>query len=414
MTKFLRHILVFAAVCLPVLAFCSETADASEPLNFIQGIRDILSSTSVTNFFTATGWKSGVMVAIGFLMLYLGAAKDVEPLLMLPIGFGTIFVNASVPGMPDSEFITLIFDALIATELLPILVFMGIGAMSDFSPLIANPRLFVLGAAAQFGVFGTLFAVVALSDAMGFGLGLKEVASIAIIGAADGPTSIFISARYAPKLMGAIAVAAYSYMALVPLIQPPVMRLLTTKKERCIHMPLAREVTQKERVLFPVAIAALCALLLPMAMPLIGSLALGNFIRECGVAERLSKALQNEIMNTATLLLGLGVAVKLEGSVFLTPLTLGIFALGLLAFVFGTAGGIVIAKLMNRLSPHSPLNPLLGSAGVSAFPMAARVSHKMGQEADPGNYLIFHAMGANLAGQIGSVIAAGVILALLK
>ncbi len=408
---FMFPLLLLAFAVVPLMAATSEPGS----LNFLTGFRDLLTSTPLADLLHGIGWKQGIMLAIGFLMLYLGVAKDVEPLLMLPIGFGTIFVNVTGGGLAEMQpsFVSIIFNTLVNTEILPILVFMGIGAMSDFSPLIANPRLFVLGAAAQFGVFGTLFAVVGLSQWMGYNLDIKQAASIAIIGAADGPTSIFMAGKYARDLMGAIAVAAYSYMALVPLIQPPVMRLLTTKRERCIHMPLAREVTQLERILFPVAITALCALLLPLAMPLIGSLAFGNFIRECGVAERLSKALQNEVMNVATILLGLGVAFKLEASVFLTPLTLGIFALGLVAFIFGTAGGVIVAKIMNKLSPHSPLNPLIGSAGVSAFPMAARVSHRVGQEADPGNYLIFHAMGANLAGQIGSVIAAGVIFALL-
>ena len=407
----MKHFAFLTAIfAFPLLTFAA--ADA-RTLGFTQGIRDLLDSTPLSELVAPGGWKIAVMIAIGFLMLWLGAAKNIEPLLMLPIGFGTIFVNTVDAGMAEGGFIGLIFNTLVATDFLPILIFMGIGAMSDFSPVIASPRLFILGAAAQVGVFGTLFVVTGISEWAGFGLDIREAASIAIIGAADGPVSIIISRQFAPQLMGAVAVAAYSYMALVPVVQPPVMRLLTTKRERLVRMTLPREVARRERVLFPVAVAALCALVLPLAMPLIGSLALGNFIRECGVAERLSKALQNEISNIAIILLGLGVSLKLEAAVFLTPLTLAIFGIGLVAFVIGTAGGVLAAKVMNVLSPNAPVNPLIGSAGLSAFPMAARVSHRLGQEADPENYLIFQGMGANLAGQIGSVAAAGAILALL-
>jgi len=404
--------LVFVLL-LPVFAALPLMAADAGSLSFAQGLRDLLMSTPLDEIWADGHWKSVVMIAVGFLMLYLAVAKNIEPLLMLPMGFGAIFVNTmSGMGEPDG-FVGILFNTLIHTELLPIFVFMAIGAMSDFAPLIANPRFFFIGAAAQFGVFGTLFVVVGVAAWAGFGLNIREVASIAIIGAADGPTAIVMSAKYAPRLMGAIAVAAYSYMALVPIIQPPVMRLLTTERERRIHMPPPRGVTRRELILFPVAVTAICALLLPLAMPLIGSLMFGNFVRECGVAERLSKALQNEVGNVATILLGLGVALKLEASDFLTPLTLAIFGLGLVAFVLGTVGGILAAKVMNLLTPNSPINPLIGSAGVSAFPMAARVSHTLGQEADPNNYLIFHAIATNLAGQIGAVVAAGALFALL-
>ena len=393
--------------------FGAQTS-AVEIGGFSEGISHILGSTGIADYFAAGGLKPLLMVGIGFGMLYLGVAKGVEPLLMIPIGFGAIFANS--PGaemVSDHGFLYLVFKAGLETEVLPILVFMGIGAMCDFAPLIANPRLAMLGAAAQLGVFGTLIGVVLASDLLGFDFNIKQACAVAIIGAADGPTSIYLSTRYAPELMGSIAVAAYSYMAMVPLIQPPVMLALTSKAERLIHMPINREVSQKEKMLFPLIVLVVCVLLLPMALPLMGSFCFGNFIRECGVTERLSKALQNEIMNTATILLGLGVGMKMESSVFLTPVTLAILGLGLLAFVVGTAGGVIFAKIMNRLSPHHPVNPLIGSAGVSAFPMAARVSHKMGQADDPTNFLIFQAMGANLAGQIGSIVAAGVILALL-
>ncbi|MCL1909563.1 MAG: sodium ion-translocating decarboxylase subunit beta [Kiritimatiellaeota bacterium] len=356
------------------------------------------------------------MVVVGFLLLWLGVAKGVEPLLMIPIGFGAILANAPGAGMDDANgFLSLVFQYGIHTEILPIIIFMGIGAMSDFGPLIANPRVALLGAAAQLGVFGTLIGVVALNNTFGWGFDIREACAVSIIGAADGPTSIFLSEKYAPKYIGAITVAAYSYMAMVPLIQPPVMRLLTTRAERRIRMPVidSAKVGKKEKLLFPLLILAICVLFLPTALPLLGSFCFGNFVSECGCAERLASCLKNEMMNIATILLGLGIGTRLDAAKFLTPITLGILFLGLAAFIIGTAGGVLFAKLMNKLSPKNPINPLIGSAGVSAFPMAARVSQTEGQRADPDNYLIFQAMGANLAGQIGSVVAAGVILALL-
>ena len=413
-----------SAGILPAQTDSAQTGSAGfQPVSnsaptFTQGLNEIAKSTGVAKFASVSekGWRSFVMVAIGFLLLWLGVSKGIEPLLMIPIGFGAILSNTPSAGMVEaSGFLGRIFEVGIHTEVLPILIFMGIGAMSDFGPLIANPRVAFLGAAAQLGVFGTLIGVVALSNAFGWGFDIKEACAVSIIGAADGPTSIFLSEKYAPKYMGAITVAAYSYMAMVPLIQPPVMRLLTTRAERRIRMaPVdASKVGKKEKLMFPLLILAICVLFLPPALPLLGSFCFGNFIAECGVAERLASCLKNEMMNIATILLGLGIGTQLEATKFLAPITLGILFLGLAAFVIGTAGGVLFAKLMNKLSPHNPVNPLIGSAGVSAFPMAARVSQSEGQRADPENFLIFQAMGANLAGQIGSVVAAGVILALL-
>ncbi|MGI6495810.1 MAG: sodium ion-translocating decarboxylase subunit beta [Kiritimatiellia bacterium] len=360
-------------------------------------------------------WRAAVMLVVGLVLLYLGVAKDFEPLLLVPIGFGCLLVNAPFAGMgSDHGLLGLIYNAGIENDLLPLLIFMGIGAMSDFSPLLGNPRVVLLGAAAQFGVFGTLLGVILLNHLPGFDFTLKEASAIAIIGAADGPTSIVVGRRFAPDMMGSIAVAAYSYMALVPLIQPPIMRLLTTRQERLIRMKQERPVSRLELILFPLLILLVCIVFLPAAVPLMGSLALGNFIRECGAVDRLSNAMQNEIMNIATILLGLGVGMQLEASKFLQPATLGIILIGLLAFSLGTAGGVIFAKIMNFFSPRNPINPLIGSAGVSAFPMAARVSTRVALEYDPQNVLLMHAMGANVAGQIGSIVAGGVILALFS
>ena len=291
-------------------------------------------------------------------------------------------------------------------------MFIGIGALSDFGPLLANPRMAILGAAAQFGVFGTLIGVMLLNLVPGFDYSLLEACAIAIIGGADGPTSIYVSSKFAPHLMGSIAVAAYSYMALVPLIQPPIMRALTTEAERKIKMHQVRPVHPIEKVLFPIFVTLLCAFILPSSLPLMGCFAFGNFVKECGCLERLSKAMQNELMNLATIFLGLGVGMQMSAGKFLNLETLGILLLGMVAFSLGTAGGVIFAKIMNVIWPKNPVNPLIGSAGVSAFPMAARVSNKLGLEADPHNFLLMHALGANVAGQIGSVVAAGVILAI--
>jgi oxaloacetate decarboxylase beta subunit len=375
----------------------------------------VVQSTGVHGFLVADGWKSLVMIVIGAILLYLGVVKDFEPLLLVPIGFGTILVNVPFAGMGSEHgFLRLIFRGGIENEVLPLIVFMGIGALSDFGPLLANPRTAILGAAAQFGVFGTLLGVVALNAMPWFSFTVKEACAIAIIGAADGPTSIYVGARFAPHMLGSIAVAAYSYMALVPLIQPPIMRLLTTKSERLIHMKQSRPVSKLEKVLFPMLVVLLCVLFLPTAIPLMGCFAFGNFVKESGVVERLSRTLQNELMDIATIFLGLGVGMQMSAEKFLQLNTLGILLLGLLAFALGTAGGVLFAKLMNLFSPKNPINPLIGSAGVSAFPMAARVSNRMGLEEDPHNFLLMHALGANVAGQIGSVVAAGVILALFS
>jgi len=386
----------------------------SEPdLSPAGSIAGVARNTGIAAFCSGNGWKSFLMIIAGCVLLYLGVKKDFEPLLLVPIGFGTILVNVPIAGMGSEHgLLGIIFRTGIENEILPLMVFMGIGALSDFGPLLASPRSAILGAAAQFGVFGTLMGVVAL-DALPFlEFNIKEACSIAIIGGADGPTSIYVASKFAPHLMGSIAVAAYSYMALVPLIQPPIMRLLTTKKERLIRMEQVRPVSKTEKIVFPMLVLGLCILFLPSAVPLMGCFAFGNFVKECGVVERLSKALQNEVMNIATILLGLGVGMQMEAAKFVQFQTLGILLLGLLAFSFGTAGGVLFAKLMNVFYRKHPINPLIGSAGVSAFPMAARVSNKLGLEADPHNFLLLHALGANVAGQIGSVVAAGVILAM--
>jgi len=390
------------------------TAAATEgTVSFGEATASVGRTTGLYHFFSREGWKPLLMVLVGFVLLYLGVVKDFEPLLLVPIGFGTIFVNVPIANMGSEHgLLGIIFKAGISNELLPLIVFMGIGALSDFGPLLASPRTAILGAAAQFGVFGTLLGVVALNALPGFEFSIKEACSIAIIGGADGPTSIYVSSKFAPHLMGSIAVAAYSYMTLVPLIQPPIMKLLTTKKERLIRMEQVRPVSKTEKILFPMLVLALCIVFLPSALPLMGCFAFGNFIKESGAVERLSKALQNEVMNIATILLGLGVGMQMEAGKFVQVQTLGILLLGLLAFSLGTAGGVLFAKLMNVFSSKNPINPLIGSAGVSAFPMAARVSNRLGLEADPHNFLLMHALGANVAGQIGSVVAAGVILAI--
>ena len=387
---------------------------AGDDLSLRGGMERIAAATGLAAFLDEQ-WGAAVMLGVGLLLLYLGVAKGFEPLLLVPIGFGCLFVNAPFANMGAAHgLLGLIYNAGIENDLLPLLIFMGIGAMSDFSPLLGNPRVVLLGAAAQFGVFGTLLGVVLLNHLPGFDFSLKEASAIAIIGAADGPTSIVVGRRFAPDMMGSIAVAAYSYMALVPLIQPPIMRLLTTPHERRIRMRQEREVSRLERLLFPILILLVCIVFLPAAVPLMGSLALGNFIRECGAVERLSHAMQNEIMNIATILLGLGVGMQLDAVKFLRPATLGIISIGLMAFALGTAGGVIFAKVMNLFSPRNPINPLIGSAGVSAFPMAARVSTRLALEYDPQNVLLMHAMGANVAGQIGSIVAGGVILALFS
>ena len=357
------------------------------------------------------GWQKFVMLAIGFLIVYLGAAKGFEPLLLIPIGFGTILVNIPGAGMgnaPDGM-LHIIYSAGVGNEFFPMLIFMGIGAMTDFGPLIANPKMALLGGAAQLGVFATLFGVALMNFIPGVDYTMLQAAAIAIIGGADGPTSIYVSAKLAPEMMAVIAVAAYSYMALVPMIQPPIMKALTTKKERAIKMKQLREVSRAERVLFPLMLLVITALLLPPAAPLIGMLAFGNFIKEAGCVERLSKTVQNELMNIVSILLSLGVGSQMTPEKIMNANSIGIIVLGLLAFAIATSGGIIMAKIMN-LFLKEKINPLIGSAGVSAVPMAARVSNKVGQEYDPSNFLLMHAMGPNVSGVIGTAIAAGVFI----
>jgi len=361
------------------------------------------------------GWQKLIMIIVALIIIYLGAAKNFEPLLLIPIGFGALFVNIPFAGAwVDSSghpgFLKIIYDAGVGNEFFPLIIFMGIGAMTDFGPLIANPKTALLGAAAQFGVFGTLFGAIALNFIPGINYTLQDACAISIIGGADGPTTIYIAAKLAPHLLGSVAVAAYSYMALVPIIQPPIMKLLTTKKERMIKMKQLRPVGKLEKIMFPMIVFGLTILLLPAAAPLLGSLAFGNFIREVGIVERLSKTLQNELMNIVSIFLSLGVGSQMSADKFMQFSTLGIVVLGLFAFGLATAAGVIVAKIMN-LFLKEKINPLIGSAGVSAVPMAARVSNKVGLEADPGNFLIMHAMGPNVAGVIGTAVAAGVMIA---
>lgn len=362
----------------------------------------------------APGWQYVVMIAIGFLIVYLGAAKGFEPLLLIPIGFGTILVNipGANMGMAPDGMLSIIYNAGVGNEFFPMLIFMGIGAMTDFGPLIANPKMAVLGGAAQLGVFFTLFGVALMNMIPGINYNILQAAAISIIGGADGPTSIYVSAKLAPELMAVIAVAAYSYMALVPMIQPPIMKALTTQKEREIRMNQLREVSKAEKVLFPLMLLVLTILLLPPACPLIGMLAFGNFVKQCGVVERLSKTMENELMNIVSILLSLGVGSQMTPEKIINPNSLGIILLGLVAFGVASAGGIMMAKLMNVFLPKGKkINPLIGSAGVSAVPMAARVSNKVGLEYDPSNFLLMNAMGPNVSGVIGTAIAAGVFIA---
>lgn len=373
--------------------------------------------TSSENAFakTAPGWQYLLMIAIGFLIVYLGSAKGFEPLLLIPIGFGTILVNIPGAGMgnaPDGM-LNIIYNAGVGNEFFPMLIFMGIGAMTDFGPLIANPKMALLGGAAQFGVFFTLFGVSLLNLIPGvFDYNILQACAISIIGGADGPTSIYVSAKLAPELMAVIAVAAYSYMALVPMIQPPIMKFLTTRKEREIRMQQLRPVSKAEKILFPLLLLVITILFLPTAAPLIGMLAFGNFVKECGVVERLSKTMQNELMNIVSILLSLGVGSQMTPEKIINGKSLGIIVLGLVAFAVATAAGLLMAKLMNLFLPKGKkINPLIGSAGVSAVPMAARVANKVGQEYDPMNFLLMHAMGPNVSGVIGTAIAAGVFIA---
>lgn len=353
-----------------------------------------------------------LMIVVCLALIYLAIRKGFEPLLLIPIGFGGLLANIPVANMAEGAGILhLFYEVGLPTSVFPLLIFMGVGAMTDFGPMLANPKTLLLGAAAQFGIFATLLGALALAAAgiPGMEFTLREAASIAIIGGADGPTSIFVTAKLAPHLLGPIAVAAYSYMALVPLIQPPIMRALTTKEERAIVMKQLRHVGQAEKIVFPLMLALLVGLLLPDAAPLVGMFAFGNLLRECGVVDRLADTSRNALINIVTIALGLTVGSKLSAEAFLQLKTLGILLLGMVAFCGGTAAGVLMARVMNMFSSNK-INPLIGSAGVSAVPMAARVSNKVGLEANPQNFLLMHAMGPNVAGVIGSAVAAGVLL----
>ena len=352
----------------------------------------------------------GLMIVIGLLLLYLAIVRKFEPLLLVTIGFGGILSN--IPGVEIATgdgLLHMVYVVGIETGAFPLIIFMGVGAMTDFGPLLANPRTLFLGAAAQFGIFATLLGAVAFSAAGLLEFDLRQAAAIGIIGGADGPTAIFVAGKLAPELLAAIAIAAYSYMALVPIIQPPIMRALTTQAEREITMVQLREVSKAEKVVFPLLLLLLIALLLPSAAPLLGMFCFGNLMRECGVVDRLSDTTQNALINIVTIFLGLGVGSKLSAEAFLNTQTLGILMLGMVAFAIGTASGVLMAKGMNMLS-KTPINPIIGAAGVSAVPMAARVANKVGLEANSSNYLLMHAMGPNVAGVIGSAVAAGVLI----
>jgi|TARA_B110000114_G_scaffold87578_1_gene92465 sodium ion-translocating decarboxylase beta subunit len=358
-------------------------------------------------------WGQGLMLLVGMLLIYLAIVKKFEPLLLLPIGFGALLSN--IPGANlaiDGGILHLFYVIGIESGAFPLIIFMGVGALTDFGPLLANPKTLLLGAAAQFGIFATLLGAVGLSVLGVFDFSLKQAAAIGIIGGADGPTSIYVASILAPELLGAIAVASYSYMALVPLIQPPIMRAMTSEKERKIKMVQLREVSKTEKIVFPIILLLLVALLLPAAAPLLGMFAFGNLMKESGVVDRLSDTTQNALINIVTIFLGLAVGSKLMADKFLQLDTLGILLLGLVAFSIGTMCGLLMAKLMNVFSKNK-INPLIGSAGVSAVPMAARVSNKVGLESDSNNFLLMHAMGPNVAGVIGSAIAAGIMIQFL-
>ncbi|GHV03833.1 oxaloacetate decarboxylase subunit beta [Campylobacterota bacterium] len=442
MKKILLSLLLLTALALPSFALApsapqaSATSESSDNEYVVKSLGDmfigLLDSTGVKaltvsdpnlkNEFGkpvspfAQTWGRLVMFLLCFVLLYLGIVKEFEPLLLIPIAFGGILANVPIAEIAGPNgLLGILYNMGIATGLFPLLIFMGVGAMTDFGPLLANPKTALLGGAAQFGIFGTLVGAVALSQAFSgfdlFSFTLKDAAAISIIGGADGPTSIFVASRLSPELLGAIAVAAYSYMALVPLIQPPIMRALTTKKEREIKMTQLREVSKTEKILFPISLVVLCTLFLPDAAPLLGALAFGNLARECGVVERINNTLQNSLLNIITIFLGLAVGSKLASDKFLIPETLVIVILGLIAFSFGTAGGVIMAKIMNLFSKNK-INPLIGSAGVSAVPMAARVSQKEALKANPHNFVLMHAMGPNVSGVIGSAVAAGVLLSI--
>ena len=419
-------------MCLMAMLLLMATPMMAGEFNFGEALENFYSEMGFTSFFVGTGWKNLVMLGVGCVLLYLAIKKEYEPLLLLPLAFGMILTNLPGAGLfhtemwneeflnPDSPYYHSYRHVLAEGGLLdilyigvkagiyPCLIFLGVGAMTDFGPLIANPKSLLLGAAAQLGIFATF--IVTQMDVFGFTP--NEAASIGIIGGADGPTAIFLTTKLAPHLLGPIAVAAYSYMALVPVIQPPIMRLLTTKKERMIRMKQLRTVSKKEKIIFPIVVAILVSLILPSAATLIGCLMLGNLMKESGVVDRLSKAAQNELNNIVVIFLGTTVGATATAEAFLNWQTLSILCVGIVAFGVGSAGGVLLAKLMN-LFLKEKINPLIGSAGVSAVPMAARVSQTVGQKADPHNFLLMHAMGPNVAGVIGSAVAAGILLSFL-
>ena len=388
-------------------------------MNIQEGLMNLWNSTGIVNFVlpadpNLSGFEQilhmhgqWMMILICLFLLWLGIKKQFEPLLLVPIAFGGLLSNIPVCDIAGPHgFLGIIYEAGIHQGLFPLIIFMGVGAMTDFGPLIANPKTALLGGAAQFGIFGALLMALCI-----FGFTLPQSGAIGIIGGADGPTSIFVTSKLAPELLGAIAVAAYSYMALVPVIQPPIMKLLTTKKQREIQMTQLREVSKREKIVFPLVILILCAIFLPDACPLLGALTFGNLCKECGVVDRLSDTMQNALINIVTIFLGLSVGSKLSADQFLTVQTLFILVLGIIAFSVATAAGVIMAHIMNMFS-KTKINPLIGAAGVSAVPMAARVANKVGLEANPQNFLLMHAMGPNVAGVIGSAVAAGVLLAL--
>ena len=393
--------------------------------DILNSFQTLWATSGLANF----TWGQVVMIAVCLVILWLGIVKQFEPLLLIPIGFGGLLSNIPVAGIAALSvtsadptgtvhtafggFLGQVYGFGIESGLFPLLIFMGVGAMTDFGPLIANPRTLLLGAAAQFGIFFTIFGALMLGNiSPDLSFSMKEAASIGIIGGADGPTAIFLTSKLAPNLLGAIAVAAYSYMALVPIIQPPIMKFLTTPEERKIRMEQLRPVSKREKIVFPIMVLLMCAMFIPDATPLIGCLMFGNLVKECGVVNRLAKTMQNELINIVTILLGLAVGSKLSADKFLQFKTVAIVLLGLCAFCVGTASGVLIAKFMNLFTKNK-VNPLIGAAGVSAVPMAARVANKVGQEFDQQNYLLMHAMGPNVAGVIGSAVAAGILLAML-
>ena len=370
-------------------------------MDIMGSLNEFLLSTS----FAIMKWQDIVMLVVACILLYLAIRKGYEPLLLIPIGFGMLLTNLPGAGMMDEGGLLYYLYYGVKLGIYPPLIFLGVGAMTDFGPLIANPKTFLMGAAAQLGIFFTFIGALLL------GFTPAQASSIGIIGGADGPTAIYLTSKLAPELLGPIAVAAYSYMALVPIIQPPIMKALTTKAERMVVMDQLRDVSKAEKIVFPIAVTIIVSLILPSAAALIGMLMLGNLFKESGVTERLAKTAQNELMNIVTICLGTTVGATARADIFLEPQTLFIIALGLVAFGFGTAGGVLLGKLMYYTSGKK-INPLIGSAGVSAVPMAARVSQVVGQKENPGNFLLMHAMGPNVSGVIGSAVAAGVLLAL--